>query len=526
MSVTVNKLDYIFKKILHEARAKMNDTVEISDEEYGTIYEGNDSGNQGGNDEPIVDPVNSDEFFSKLPVYEKILSYNENNNELNTLKNYNNGELTIKLIQESIGQLINATQYNWEITFSDNTIYKQSYRTNYNLNNDNPSITINLQNLYVTSINVECRFQYSGHGEFYLNDNNYDKNNIHVNIKSGETYGIINISISSDEYLYYISNSGKYTYRGDFGMHYNYIDDNGSQYTFDSYDTIIRFDSDYNNIENDNKGSGIQIDYYLAGPYTYQYYKFNWEIQNNILYITYPYDQELNVEINNFRINNNYFSGLFNTGTSFRLRLYTNNFDWSPFTNIYGYGEKENLNGENDSGDDSGNQGGNNEEPINDNKYCDLPARLVIENVLQAPVLYNCCETSGEFCSITSDGQRFLFDDVSGHTSAINITAIMNYDTYYLGLSGFIVGHSNIPESGEDITRVICYDRACPNCYKDYNITKPLVLQTGSYAKCNSCARTYNLNTGEIVAGNEGSKLFRYRCNYYINNYSLIINNQ
>lgn len=60
MPVTVNKLDYIYKKLLNEVKSKMNDTVEISDEEYGIIYDGNDSGNQGGNDEPIVDPSEED----------------------------------------------------------------------------------------------------------------------------------------------------------------------------------------------------------------------------------------------------------------------------------------------------------------------------------------------------------------------------------------------------------------------------------------------------------------------------------
>ena len=364
MSVTVNKLNYIFKKLLHDAKSKMNDTVEISDEEYVIIYEGNDSGNQGGNnDASVVDPVTPDKYLSKLPVYEKILSYDENNNELNTLKNYNNGELTIKLIQESIGQLIYVAQYNWEITFSDNTIYKQSQRVNYNLNNDNPSITINLQNLYVTSIHVECIFYYSGLGEFYLNDSDYDKNNIHVNIKNGEMHGIININVNSSGYCYYTS------------------------------------------------------------------------------------------------------------------------------------------------------------------KYSLMPARLYIENTQQASVLYNCCETPGEFCYITSDGQRFLFADDSSHTSYINATVIQTYNTsYYLGLSGFIVGHSNIPESGEEQTRVICYDRACPNCYKDYNITKPLALQSDGICTCKNCGRTYDLNdVGNIKKGQEGISLYRYRCNYI--NTALVINN-
>ena len=60
MAVTVNKLDYIYKKLLNEVKSKMNDTIEINDEEYGIIYEGNDSGNQEGNDEPVVDPSEED----------------------------------------------------------------------------------------------------------------------------------------------------------------------------------------------------------------------------------------------------------------------------------------------------------------------------------------------------------------------------------------------------------------------------------------------------------------------------------
>ena len=149
------------------------------------------------------------------------------------------------------------------------------------------------------------------------------------------------------------------------------------------------------------------------------------------------------------------------------------------------------------------------------NKYCNLPARLSIENVLQAPELYTCCESMGEFCTITSDGQRFLFTNASNHTSAINIVSIAGYNGYLLGLSGFIVGRLTIPEIGEDVASVVCYELACSNCYQTYNITKPLKLQTGGYAKCNSCGRTYNLNDiGNISDGPAGRNLFRYRISY------------
>jgi len=150
------------------------------------------------------------------------------------------------------------------------------------------------------------------------------------------------------------------------------------------------------------------------------------------------------------------------------------------------------------------------------NKYCNLPARLSIENVLQSPHLFTACESWGEFCTITSDGQKFHFTDASNHSSSINISAIAAYGSYNLGLSsGYIVGRLSIPEIGETDRRVVCYDRACSNCYQKYNITKPLRLQTGGYAKCNNCGRTYNLNDiGNLSEGPAGRPLYRYRVSY------------
>lgn len=149
------------------------------------------------------------------------------------------------------------------------------------------------------------------------------------------------------------------------------------------------------------------------------------------------------------------------------------------------------------------------------NKYCNLRARLTVENVSQAPVLFTACESMGEFCTVRSDGQRLIFTDAEGHTSSINITAISDYSGIYLGLSGLLVGKLTIPELGEDFVRVVCFDLACSNCYQDYNITRNLVLQESGYAKCNRCGRTYNLNDcGTISDGPAGRNLYRYRVNY------------
>lgn len=64
MAVTVNKLDYIYKKLLNEAKSKMNDTVEISDEEYGIIYE--------GNDKPAVDPSEEHDYSQDYLTFEAL----------------------------------------------------------------------------------------------------------------------------------------------------------------------------------------------------------------------------------------------------------------------------------------------------------------------------------------------------------------------------------------------------------------------------------------------------------------------
>ena len=157
------------------------------------------------------------------------------------------------------------------------------------------------------------------------------------------------------------------------------------------------------------------------------------------------------------------------------------------------------------------------------NKFCNLPARLTIRNVVGG-VLFTSCESMGEYCTITSNGQQFLCTDATGHTDPINITAEDVYSGYYLGLNGFIVGKLTIPEIGEDFVRVVCYDRACSNCYQNENITKPLQLQSGGYAKCNKCGRTYNLNdVGNVSDGPAGRPLYRYRVNYIEN--VLVINN-
>jgi len=126
-------------------------------------------------------------------------------------------------------------------------------------------------------------------------------------------------------------------WRGDFGMYYNYVD-RGRVYTFDSYDTRIVFIPAY---EYAHHGTGTQVDYYEYGPYEYQYYHFRWSVSGGIIHLTYDYDHELDTSIRDYHMTNDYFSGTFSeTGTSFRLYKIADYYDWTPYVNTYGYGDR------------------------------------------------------------------------------------------------------------------------------------------------------------------------------------------
>ena len=128
-------------------------------------------------------------------------------------------------------------------------------------------------------------------------------------------------------------------WRGDFGMYYTYVDGRGRHYTFDSYDTRLKFIPAYAHALH---GRGTQVDYYEYGPYEYQYYKFSWSVNNGNIYLTYDYDHELDTRISNYRMTNDFFSGTFaSSGTSFRVCKIADYYNWTPYVNIYGYDSRD-----------------------------------------------------------------------------------------------------------------------------------------------------------------------------------------
>lgn len=126
-------------------------------------------------------------------------------------------------------------------------------------------------------------------------------------------------------------------WRGDFGMYYVW-EEYGQLYTFDSYDTEIVF---YPAYDFAHYGWGRQIDHYNAGPYTYQYFEFKWELRGGNIYLTYPYDHDYDTVISDYRMTNDFFTGYFVNGTTpFKLHKVTDYYDWTPYVNYnhsYGY---------------------------------------------------------------------------------------------------------------------------------------------------------------------------------------------
>lgn len=162
--------------------------------------------------------------------------------------------------------------------------------------------------------------------------------------------------------------------------------------------------------------------------------------------------------------------------------------------------------------------------------FSSLPAKFSYTPVTSMPVLYTCCNSQGEWCTITLKSGKFLFTSLTSTDEALQ-TALYGYTGFYMGLCGFILGLPNMPELGYDYPIVTCYDLACSNCYVNRSVTKALTLQTGGYAHCSACDLTYNLNNQGIVSS-EGKNTYSfetfrplYRYRVYYGNDVLTINN-
>ena len=111
---------------------------------------------------------------------------------------------------------------------------------------------------------------------------------------------------------------------------------------------LVQFDASYTNIvfypayTGARRGTGKQVDYYNYGPYSYQYYYFNWEVRNRDIYITYPSDPNLNVVIYDYNLSNNNFVGYMGDSRyRFSLRALSG-YKWGSYNDYYYYGPNSN----------------------------------------------------------------------------------------------------------------------------------------------------------------------------------------
>ncbi len=125
-------------------------------------------------------------------------------------------------------------------------------------------------------------------------------------------------------------------WQGDFGMYYTVVHPySGQRITFEADHSYVLFQGDYYGA---SRGWGKQIDYYSTGPYAYQYYQFRWEVRNGVLYLTYPYDSNLNVAIYDYYLSGSTFTGrMGDSNFAFRLRSLSFN-NWNLYSGDYLYG--------------------------------------------------------------------------------------------------------------------------------------------------------------------------------------------
>lgn len=157
--------------------------------------------------------------------------------------------------------------------------------------------------------------------------------------------------------------------------------------------------------------------------------------------------------------------------------------------------------------------------PATDNLYARYPARFSAQYVSTIPELSAALNGYGEFATITYKNDYFYYSNL---TTTTKMPRKATDQGFMMGVSGFIVGRSNMPELGSDQYPIMCYDLACPNCFSTDNVAKNLILKEGGFVFCLRCGRTYNLNNQGIISeGKEGLKLYRYRATYAGNSFSI-----
>lgn len=157
-----------------------------------------------------------------------------------------------------------------------------------------------------------------------------------------------------------------------------------------------------------------------------------------------------------------------------------------------------------------------------ESKYSNYRASFTFSPVTSVAPLYGALNGFGEYCAIWADANYYHFSSLVG-SAQVNKTALAVYTTFISLGGGFIVGRSSLSDIGSAEYPLVCYDRICPNCYRN-DYYKAMRIEENGCCVCDRCRRTYDMNNGgTIVEGDKGRKLIRYRMTYASN--TLAINN-
>lgn len=132
-------------------------------------------------------------------------------------------------------------------------------------------------------------------------------------------------------------------------------------------------------------------------------------------------------------------------------------------------------------------------------------------------IIITACKSPGSYVyiytEIDSKGIRHVYaQSNNGKTptedNIITTDKEVSYTAYLLGANnaiGLIVGCSNF-------NGLVAYDRICPNCTGMRSLAWS--EENRQHVVCHSCKRTYDLETGALVDGDDGDALLRYGCSF------------
>lgn len=154
-------------------------------------------------------------------------------------------------------------------------------------------------------------------------------------------------------------------------------------------------------------------------------------------------------------------------------------------------------------------------------EYTTYPCRFVFNMNTHgnSAALRSTVGSTGIFCKVSktqkSGASYYHFQTNQSLSDDVIFTAEDTRTTVLLGMNnGIWVGFGNL-----DVPATFYgYDAECPNCFDPNAVpikSKALSVNTSGIAKCSSCGREYNMNTGgNIVSGDAGVKLTRYHASY------------